>query len=173
MGEIRSTFDIIMEKARGVQVTDEDKAAFVRHEVKGKIRGLLQKALDGFIDVEDIQSKMETFGTDRHEIAVAALRQGCLERLALEWDNRYLLNILSRVAGVDVRPVEKILLRHREDLEKKRVHREEVFRDQLKKRGISGSAVVPNLKGDAEWVDTLAEARDRFHQELAGLHPEF
>jgi hypothetical protein len=173
MGEIRSTLDIIMEKARGVQVTDDDKAAFVRHEVKGKIRGLLQKALEGFIDVEDMQSEMEALGTDRHEIAMAALRQECLERLALEGDNRHLLNILSRVAGVDVRPVEKILLRHREDLEKERVHREALLRDQLKKRGISGSAVVPNLKGDTEWVDTLAGESDRFQQELAGLHPGY
>ncbi len=86
MGEIRSTLDIIMEKAKRVEVTEEDKAAFMRREVEGKIRGSLQKALDGFIDAQGLQSEIEVLGADRHEIAVAALRRECLERMVLEGD---------------------------------------------------------------------------------------
>jgi len=86
MGEIRSTLDIIMEKAKGVEVTEEDSAAFMRREVEGKIRGSLQKALDGFIDAQGLQSEIEALGADRHEIAVAALRRECLERMVLEGD---------------------------------------------------------------------------------------
>jgi hypothetical protein len=172
MGEIRSTLDIIMEKAKGVQVTDEDKAAFMRREVEGKIRGILQRHLDGVIHAERVQSEMEALGADRHEIAVAALRRECLERLVLDGDNRGLLDILSRVAGFDIKPVEKLILRYREDLEAKRVDREAVLREQLKSRGISGSAVVPNLKANPEWINGSVETRDRFHQELAGLYQE-
>jgi hypothetical protein len=172
MGEIRSTLDIIMEKAKGVEVTDEDKAAFMRREVEGKIRGILQKYLDGVIDAEHLRSEMGALGADRHQIAVTALRRECLERMLLDGDNRGLLNILSRVAGLDIKPVEKLLLKYQEDLEAKRFDREAVLREQLKSRGISGSAVVPNLKADPEWISYSAEARDRFHQELAGQYQE-
>jgi hypothetical protein len=172
MGEIRSTLDIIMEKAKGVQVTDEDKAIFMRREVEGKIRGLMQKALDGVIHVKGLQSEMEALDPDRQEIAMAALRRECLERLALDKDNRGLLDILSRAARFETKPVEKLILRYREDLEAKRVDREAVLREELKSLGISGSAVVPNLKADPEWIGHSAEARDRFHQELASLYQE-
>jgi hypothetical protein len=172
MGEIRSTLDIIMEKARGVEVTEEDKAAFMRREVEGKIRGILQRHLDGVIDTERLQSEIEALGADRQGIAVAALRRECLERMALDGENRGLLDILSHIAESDTKPVEELLLRYRQDLEKKRVDCEAALSEHLKSRGISGSAVVPNLKADTEWISYSAEAGDRFHQGLAGLCPE-
>ncbi len=38
MGEIRSTMDIIMEKAKGLTMTDEEKEAFRKKETEGKVR---------------------------------------------------------------------------------------------------------------------------------------
>jgi len=170
MGEIRSTLDIIMEKAKGVQVTEEDKATFMRREVEGKIRGILQRHLDGILDTERLQSEMEAFGGDRQEIAASALRRECLERMVLDGDNHGLLSILSRVAGFDTKPIEKLLLKYREELETERSHREAILEEQLTRQGIRGSAVVPNLKADPEWTRFSAGTRDRFHQELNGLY---
>ncbi len=173
MGEIRSTLDIIMEKAKGVQVTDEDRAAFMRREVEGKIRGLLQRYLDGVVNEERLQSEIEALGDDRHEVAMESLRRECLERMVLDGDNRALLDILAHVAVFDTEPVEGLLLQYRQDREKKRADRESVLREQLKNQGISGSAVVPNLKADPEWIDYLAEEKDRFHQRIASLNTGF
>jgi len=100
----------------------------------------------------------------------AALRRECLERMVLDGDNHGLLNILSRVSRFDTKPVEKLLLRYREELETKRSHREAILGEQLKRQGISGSAVVPNLKADPEWTRYSTETHDRFHQELAALY---
>jgi len=169
MGEIRSTLDIIMEKARGVEVTDKDKAGFLMHEVEGKIRGLLQKVLDGFVDAEGLTSEIEAMDLDRQAVAIKALRRECLERLVLEGDNALLLKILSRVAGANTGTIETILLRYRDDLQARRVDRAAALKEQIRVRGISGAAVLPNLKADPEWVRWSDEARDRFHRELAGL----
>jgi len=171
MGEIRSTLDIIMEKARGVQVTDEDKAAFMRQEVEGKIRGLLQRVLDGVIDAERLWSEVDDLGKDRREMALAALQRECLKRMSPDGDNRGLLDILSS-ARFDTKPVEKLLQKYRKEQGEKRADREAVLRGQLKIQGISGSAVVPNLKADLKWIHESTEARDRFQQVLASLQTE-
>lgn len=171
MGEIRSTLDIIMEKARGVEVTDEDKAAFTRHDVAGKIRGLLQKALDGLSDAEGLRSEMEAMGADRREIAVAALKRECLERLVLEGDNTLLLTILAHVAGLDTAPLEELLKIYETDLRTRRIRQEAALRDRLKAKGISGAAVLPNLKADPAWTRYLADAHDRFRRD-AVHHPK-
>jgi hypothetical protein len=169
MGEIRSTLDIIMEKARDVEVTEEDKAVFMQREVEGKVRGLLQKYLDNFLDLQRLQEEVDALGPDGHEAAVAALRRECLERLTLEGDNQGLLDILSRVARMEMAPVETLLLGYREDLETKRAAREAALREVLRDQGISGPSVVPNLKADPTWIRDLDETRDRFHREVAGL----
>ena len=54
MAEIKSTLDIIMEKARDINVSEEEKKAFQRNEFEGKARGLLQKLLDGLLDLAPI-----------------------------------------------------------------------------------------------------------------------
>jgi len=169
MGEIRSTLDIIMEKARGVEVTDEDKAAILRHEVEGKIRGLLQKALDGFIDTDGLTGEIEAMGADRQEMAIETLRRECLEQLVLEGDNTLLLAILSNVARMDTAPVENLLMRYEENLQTRRVNRITALTAQLNARGISGTAVIPNLNADAEWKRYSDEARDPLHREIEGL----
>ena len=74
MGEIRSTLDIIMEKAERVKVTDEDKEAFMKKEAEGKVRGLLQKYLDGIINHERLKREVEAMGGERHGVATAVLR---------------------------------------------------------------------------------------------------
>ena len=43
MAEIKSTLDIIMEKAKRFSVTEEEKKGFKRQELEGKIKGLVQK----------------------------------------------------------------------------------------------------------------------------------
>ena len=39
----------------------------------------------------------------------------------------------------------------------------------LRERGISGSAVLPNLENDPSWQDRLANLHAELKQELAGL----
>ena len=144
-------------------------AGFLRHEVEGKIRGLLQKVLDGFTEPEGLASQIEAMDPDRQAAAMEALRGECLERLVLEGDNTPLLKILSQVAGVNTGPVETLLLRYQDDLQTRRADRAAALKEQIRVRGISGTAVIPNLNADSEWIRSSDEARDRFHRELAGL----
>ena len=55
MGEIKSTLDIIMEKTKGLTMTEEEKTAFKSKEMEGKVKGALQKFLDGILDVERLK----------------------------------------------------------------------------------------------------------------------
>jgi len=169
MGEIRSTLDIIMEKARDVEVTEQDKTAFMEREIEGKIRGFLQKYLDGVLSKDRFQSEMASIGRDRHAIALSVLRRECLKRMAPDGDNRGLIEILADMAGLDTRPVEEVILRYRQDQKTERAGREAILKDRLAEKGISGSAAMPNLSADPEWVKFSTEARRRFQQEMAGL----
>ncbi|MBW1782297.1 MAG: hypothetical protein JRL30_16350 [Deltaproteobacteria bacterium] len=167
MGEIRSTLDIIMEKAKDVTVTDEEKKAFMMREVEGKVRGLLQKYLDGGLKKERLDEDLHALSDDRYEMAVAALTRECLARMVLDGDNRALLDVLGGVAGVDTRPVEELLLQYQQDHQARRADREAVLRERLEDQGISGSAVIANLAADPEWIDYLSKEKDRFHQSVA------
>ena len=52
MGEIKSTLDIIMEKTKGLTMTEEEKTEYRQQELTGKVRGLIQKFLEGVLKLE-------------------------------------------------------------------------------------------------------------------------
>ena len=170
MGEIRSTLDIIMEKAERVKVTEEDKEAFMKNEVEGKARGLLQKFLDGIINQERLKREIEALGGERHVLATAVLKKECLGGLEPGEDNVPLLEILELVVGLDTKPIRELLSRYQREQEEKRGHRGAVLKERLKDQGISGTAVVPNLGADAEWLRYLTEVGNRFRQELGSRY---
>ena len=170
MGEIRSTLDIIMEKAERVTVTDEEKEAFMKSEVEGKVRGLLQKHLDGIINQERLKKEVEAMGGERYVVATATLKRECLGRIEPGKDNLPLLEILAHVVDLDTKPVRELLSRYQQEREEKRGNRESALKEWLKDQGVSGTAVLPNLGADSEWTRYLSEVKARFYKRIAGQY---
>ena len=170
MGEIRSTLDIIMEKAERVTVTDEEKEAFMKSEVGGKVRGLLQKHLDGIINQERLKKEVEAMAGARYVVATAALKKECLGRIEPGEDNRPFLGVLEHVMALDTMPINKLLLKYQQEQEEKRGNRESALKERLKDQGISGTAVLPNLGADPEWTKYLSEVKARFYQRIAAQY---
>jgi hypothetical protein len=166
MGEIKSTLDIIMEKTKGLTMTEEERQAFQKKEVEGKVRGLLQKFLDNLLDLDRLKVEMAGLGRDRQEMARSTLKEECLDRIDPEADNTSLFNVLKHVVRVGTGPIQKALSVFHEDLERQKSRNEAALREHLRQQGISGTAVLPNLRADSEWGRYLSrskkELRERF-----------
>jgi hypothetical protein len=169
MGEIRSTLDIIMEKAKGLTVTEEEKTAFQRKETEGKIRGFLQKFVDGLLDLEGLKKELDSFGDGPNKVAREALVTECLNRLEPDRDNTALFQVLEGLAGVSLDPLRETLRSFQRELEGEKGRREKDLAARLKKRGVSGSAVIPNILSDSEWVGYSAKKREAFHSRIGSL----
>ena len=169
MGEIRSTMDIIMEKAKGLTMTDEEKEAFRKKETEGKVRGLLQRFLDGFIDAERLKDEIGSLGEKRYAVAREALIRECMGRMEPGADNTILLDALENAAGLDIAPIRKIILDYNQDLEQQKMDRKQVLQKNLEGLGISGSAVIPNIHADQEWIKHLPEMNKGFQEKLKNI----
>ena len=95
MGEIKSTLDIIMEKTKGLTMTDEEKKAFQKKEIEGKARGLLQKFLDSYIDLKGLKKEIAGLDEKRQIMIKEALRREGLARVKLDADNTKLFDLLE------------------------------------------------------------------------------
>lgn len=169
MGEVKSTLDIIMEKTKGLTMTDEEKKAFKRKEVEGKVKGLLQKFLDGFRNLEGFKKEIGAFGDEQYDMAKQCVAEECVGRIDPEGDNAPFLDILENIGGVDPQPIRKSLLEFQRELEKRRTDREKLQRKKLEKQGISGSAVIPNIKADPEWNDYVSRLKGAFREKVVRL----
>jgi len=169
MGEIKSTLDIIMEKARGLTITKEEKEEFQKREVEKKVRGLLQKFLDNFLDVERLRGEIASLGEDGEPMARDILVKECVNHFAPAVDNGPLFHVLEKVAGIDPKPYKKILSAFQGELERKKILCEKEMEQRIRKREISGSAVVPNIQADPEWNRYLSGLEHELHERLSRM----
>ena len=171
MGEIRSTMDIIMEKTKDLTMTDGEKEDLSHRELAGKIKGLIQKFLDGITNL------------DRLKIEAAALREGnqdkfdqiikdeAIKRIELEGTNKPVFTLLGNAVNIDTAPIHNVLADSEQKLGNERGVRELELRDRLKGKGISGSAVLSNIKADSEWKHYLFAIRKEFLKRSMDLKP--
>ena len=103
MGEIKSTLDIIMEKAKKFSLTEEEKKGFKRQELEGKIKGLVQKALDGVLDSERFQLEVVALRTKEKEL-VDSLQQEHINQSK----ESLLLNFASELSEVVLKNSDQI-----------------------------------------------------------------
>jgi flagellar biosynthesis component FlhA len=177
MGEIKSTLDLVMEKTRHLTLSQEEKKAQQQIEVNRKLQGLLQKYQDKLLKKENLKKEV-----DRLKIAYdlnvdEILADLLLNNLQLGQDNRLLIKLLQEIYGLNLSGIETIFQNFKAAVKSATEERVEQIRTDLsKKQFVSGSAVVPNLESDREWLSKLDYIKDRhdkmMNQEKAVLTKE-
>jgi hypothetical protein len=169
MAEIKSTLDIIMEKTKGLTMTDEEKRELKRKEIAGKFKGLVQKFLDNIIDLDRLKVEAAAVGEGHEDMFRRVSMQEAMGRIGPEGDNEPLLEILESTTGMDTGPIREFITDFERKLEKERAVHEKGLKKKLKKKGISGSAVIPNLDADSQWRDYVSKRKEKFRKEIESL----
>lgn len=171
MGEIKSTMDIIMEKTKGLTMTEEEKKALKKRELSGRVKGIFQKFLDGAMTLDRVEMEMAALLKDEPALTGEIAREECADRIRLGGDNEPLLEILEAATAMDPAPLRERIAQAERLLEQEKTASEASLRKKLAEKGVSGSAVVPNAWADPGWRDaasrTEADLRRALRERLA------
>jgi hypothetical protein len=165
MAEIKSTLDIIMEKTKNLDMTEDEKKAFQRKEWEGKARGWVQKHLDGIIESDTLMSNFET-EKKRYPELQQILKTELLENIKLDGDNRKVFRLLEEFFGIKTKTLEALMLSLKSDFDMQWTKKIEILGEELKKRKIYGSSVVPNPKIDGTWETHIQNFTSLFREKL-------
>jgi len=167
MGEIKSTLDLVMEKTRHLTLSKEEKEAQNRIEVNKRLQGLLQKYQDNLLRKENLNKELDNLKIAYNLNVDEMLADLLLNSLKIGRDNTVFLELLNEIFGLNLSGIETIFQNFKATVKsttKKRV--DQIKTDLSVKRFISGSAVVPNLESDSEWLSMLGHIMDGFDQTL-------
>jgi hypothetical protein len=162
MGEIKSTLELIMEKTKGLTMTDEEKRRFKEEEIVRDVKGLVQRFIDGFYDIERVKEEVAGVAQDRRRIFLSSLRKEMLARVNPEIENESLFKFMEAVLAMDVSSLRKRVAVLRAEMDAERRQKEKTVAKKMRDRGVSGSAVIPNPQNDPDWVAYVVAARKRF-----------
>jgi hypothetical protein len=169
MGEIKSTLDIVMEKTKHLTLTDEERTAQKKDEMTNKVRGLIQRCLDGSIDVFRMKKEIAAFPGENRDEAIDLLIELCIKGFDFMKDKGLLIQILEEVAQLNPDPFMEVLSSFEDEIQKGYGKAKARLFQVLKEKGISGSAVVPNVDADQEWQKELSRLQNKFRDTVSSV----
>jgi hypothetical protein len=168
MAEIKSTLDIIMERTKNLTMTDKEKASFKRKEAEGKVKGWIQKYQDGIVELDTLRSEFTKEITDYPD-ARQIFKAQLLDCLRLTGDNGRILRLFEDILGINTNPIKNTIQSLKHEMETIRIRRIESLAEELRKRKIYGSSVVPNPDHGGDWQESILEAESDLRKRLSAL----
>jgi hypothetical protein len=167
MGEIKSTLDLVMEKTRHLSLSDEEKQKQKNVEIEKRINGLLQKCHNQILSTDELQKEYARLKKEFSLANDSCLINQIINSIDPVGDNLLLLALLNKFCDDGGAGVESLLGEFQDEFNSAASYRLVELREDLaKNHHISGSAVVPNLQTDGDWLAEAGALRARFAKEL-------
>jgi hypothetical protein len=173
MGKIKSTWDIVMEKTRGMKVTSGDRERIKKEERTSRVNAIFHRYLDVQGNQPSLQKEIDGLQVEEREVVKGELLSLFLDALDLAKDNRRVVTGIETLKGKPVaKTLEKLHLlvsEYKASRDDRAREIEGIFRRRLADMGISGSAVQPSLEGKRDWIEALEGLRRDYGNRLEAL----
>jgi hypothetical protein len=176
MGEIKSTWDIVMEKTKGLEITSRDRERIKKRDLTSRINAIFHRYMDAQGDHEYLKKELEGLQGDERAIAERELLIQLLDTIDLSKDNGTIITGIETLKGKSVaRTLEKLHLlasEYKASRDEGAREIEGILRRRLAAAGIYGSAVQPNLEGKRDWIELMEGLKRDFGNRLEALKEE-
>ena len=166
MGEIKSTLELIMEKAMGMTISEEERREFRIGEVVERVRPLVVRYLGGVITLERFRREISSVEGETRDMTNSVAVDELMQRITLGGDNGRILEAMEGLDKEGSGMVKEVLPQFESRLKEARIEKEKAMLEGFLKAGISGSAVIPNPDSDPGWRELRSEMRNGFQERV-------
>ncbi|MDY0187397.1 MAG: hypothetical protein RBR16_05680 [Syntrophus sp. (in: bacteria)] len=165
MADIKSTLDLIMERTKGLTMTEKEKRALHSRELGGKVKGRVQKCIDGTLNLARLKEEIKQEKAKEPELLPVLMKE-LLDRVDPDGNSELVFQMMESILHRDVAPLRELVDGYRTELSKKERELAARATSDLTLQGISGSAVVPNLDRDPRWIKDREQLKNRYIQKI-------
>ena len=168
MAEIKSAIELAMERTKNFVMDEKEKEESLVQDADNRLRALVRRFLDGAVYVDDFQNqydKIELTERSKRSLLVDIVVGGFdVGEDAKLFD---LLHVVDRKMDDRLKKqLDNLQTRFSEALEKKSGEVRKRILTRLKKMGITGSSLEPNLVAWDEWKEAVTETKEAFRSQL-------
>jgi hypothetical protein len=168
VAEIKSTLDLVMEKTRGITLSQKDREEQKNREIKLKVEGLLKKFQNRELRKDQVEENFNALKKNYGETAQRLALSESIKRINLDENFNLLGDFLEGFWGLELGRVKFLLKNYHESLQNLTQETIARLKEVLeKKHFLSGSAVLPNVEGDNAWPAAVKEIKDRYYMQLS------
>lgn len=167
MSEIKSTLDLVMERTKNMVFSKDEKQNQEAETARKQFNGALQKHVDGLTTLKDLQQIMDDLLQKNSAIETQTLRRVLLQKIDLDALQGPLPDLLDTLFGCRIDGLKQMGRDHLKEIKSMAErHLTRVGRELEQQYQIAGSAVLPNLEADSQWIQVQQKIRDTYEKKL-------
>jgi len=173
MAEIKSAFELAMEKSKRIVISDEEREKFKQKEILQKAMSLFHRYREGPLSLSEILKEIERMKGETKALVKESLLSQWIDTLSLDDDQERLLMGIESLKGRSLGEVRErfhyILSQCSREKEQVKEKIGAQLIKTLRREGIYGSAVDPHVEGSKGCQEGLRAIEDRFRQKFEGI----
>jgi len=155
MGEIKSTEELAMERTKKFALSDKEKEEMKQKEVLQKASSLFHRYRDGHLSLNEVRKEVEKMEGKKATMVKQSLLSQWIDALSLNDDDEKTLKGIESLKQQGIDEIKgkfhHLLSQYQGEKEKVKQKMRGQLAEALKREGISGSAVEPNLEKSDLW----------------------
>jgi hypothetical protein len=155
MGEIKSTLELAMERTKKFAISDKEKEEIKQKELRQKATSLFHRYREGNLPLNEILKEIEKMEEGTARTVKELLLSQWIDALSLDDDAERILKGIESLKQRSIDEVKQkfqhLLSQYQEEKEKVKEKMRVQLTEVLKKDGIYGSAVEPNIEKSELW----------------------
>jgi hypothetical protein len=174
VGEIKSTIDLVMEKTKGLSLSEEEKRHLKEEEEARKAQVHVKRYLKGDLDLEQLLDQGRASSKTAQKTMIHALVEEGLKPGRESFSRA--LSALERWnpdgPKSSLKRLKDFSLMYAKALQKQKRKVKAQLWEELAARGVEGSAVEPNVLASPLWEETLRKMEREVRSQLEGIREE-
>ena len=166
VGEIKSTLELAMERTKRLAISNEEKTEIKRKEIMQKATSLLNRYKEGHLPVNEILKEIERMEEKKAIAVKESLLSQWIDALSLNGEGEKLLKGIESLKHQGIEDVKQKLLhllsQYQREKEKVKQEVRTHATEALRREGIYGSAVEPNIEEGEPLKSKLEELGDGY-----------
>ena len=170
MAEIKSTLELALERTKKMAISEKEKEEIRQKKFLEKAIGLFHRYREGHAPLSELQKEIERMD-DRTSAAVKEfLLSQWIDALSLKDEHERLIKGIEWLKNGRMEEVlerfRHLFSQYREEMEKARREARTQLEEALKREGIAGSAVVPNVEGSLLLKEAVVKLDQLYGEKL-------
>jgi hypothetical protein len=150
VAEIKSTLELAMERTKKIAISEEERGEIKRKEILQKATGLFHRYMEGHLPLNEILKEIERMEERTGTMVKEVLLSQWMDALSLNDEDERLIKGIESLKNRGADEVKKkfhdLLSQYRREKEKVKQEVKTQSVEALRREGIYGSAVDPNIE---------------------------
>ena len=168
MAEIKSTLELALERTKKMAISEKEKEEIRQKKFLEKAKGLFHRYREGHAPLSELQKEIEKMDEKTSAAVKEFLLSQWIDALSLKDEDERLIKGIEWLKNGRMEEVPErfrhLCSQYREEMENAQHEVRTRLEEALRREGIAGSAVEPNVEGSPLWKEA-AEKLDHLYGE--------